>query len=560
MKKFLLTLVCVLAFTGAAFAANVEDALTPAPEKSVYAVLKLDDTQALLKWIFSKENIDTFMPLILASENSNDIIGVIEMISAFVQNTPLKSAALLVGVDDKQTPFFKMAFTVKPEAEPFVKKISDGSAEALDIAKLIMGKDNPIMAAFAESMIKVEKAEDNILKVDNELFLKTQEDIIVAGLSVDDVKNSLNALEEEDSRFFAKKTRKFAPRDFAWFHVDADVLKTLDEDNEIDIEEVKKYLAGPLDVEYGFMREPGKFLMSMAFNLKEALTKEALETMGLDRKFPSAKGGNINLLGAKSPLLALGGLLKIEGIKLTDEGRNAWKEFVKQAKNRFGISEEDLNKLFAGTFSFVVNDNVTIEGIKLPAVYISQKDTDGAGKKIFELFEKSPHFHKVQDDVLQVDSSLIPAPCFVTKTEDGLKINFAELANISAETTLKPALKELMDTEATSALWLDFAEIQSWILSPENGVLTILEPLARFSGQGVFFDAFKDILNAKLSVPSMSIHSDSMEVIHTEFQIDEDVKPEEGLMTQIVKISKNFLNFDKVEDKSEKSEKTEESK
>ena len=58
----------------------------------------------------------------------------------------------------------------------------------------------------------------------------------------------------------------------------------------------------------------------------------------------------------------------------------------------------------------------------------------------------------------------------------------------------------------------------------------------------------------------MSIHSDSMEVIHTEFQIDEDVKPEEGLMTQIVKISKNFLNFDKVEDKSEKSEKTEESK
>ena len=227
---------------------------------------------------------------------------------------------------------------------------------------------------------------------------------------------------------------------------------------------------------------------------------------------------------------------------------------MKQAKNRFGITEEDLNKFFAGTFSLVVNDNVTIEGIKLPAIYISQKDTDGADEKIFEAFEKSPHFHKVQDGVLQIDSSLVPAPCFVNKNEDGLGINVAELANISATPTLKPALKELMNIDATSALWLDFAEIQSWILSPENGVLTLLEPLARFSGQGEIFDAVKDVLSAKFSVPSMSIHSDSIEVIHTEFEIDEDVKAEDGFMSKLVKVAKKFLSFDKVEDKPESEE------
>ena len=476
------------------------------------------------------------------------------MISAFAENTSLKSAALLVGVmgDKSPVPFFKMAFTVKPEAAPFLKKIADGSADAIDVAKLVMGKDNP-MAAFAESMIKVEKADDNILKVDNELFLKAQGDMIVAGLSADDVKTSLNALEDESARLFAKKARRFGPKDFAWLHVDPATLKTLDEDDEIDLEEVKKYVEKPLDLELGFMRVPGKFLMSMAYNLKEALAKEALETTGLNRDFTLAKGGNINLLGAKSPLLALGGLLNIEGVKLTDEGRDAWKEFVKQAKNRFGVSEEDLNKFFAGTFSLVVNDNVTIEGIKLPAIYISQKDTNGAGEKIFESFEKSPHFHKVQDGVLQIDSSLIPAPCFVTKTEDGLGINLAELANISAATTLKPALKELMNTDATSALWLDFAEIQSWILSDENGVLTLLEPLARFSGQGEIFDAVKDVLSAKFSVPSMSIHSDSIEIIHTEFEIDEDVKAEDGLMSKLVKIGKKFLDFEKVESKPEEN-------
>ena len=118
---------------------------------------------------------------------------------------------------------------------------------------------------------------------------------------------------------------------------------------------------------------------------------------------------------------------------------------------------------------------------------------------------------------------------------------------------MKPALKELTETEASSAVWLDFAAIQSWILNPENGVLTLLEPIARFSGQGEIFDAVKDVLNAKFSVPSMSIHSDSFEVIHTEFQIDEEVKAEDGIMVQLVKAGKKFMDLAKTEDKPEES-------
>ena len=552
MKKFLLVSVFIFAFAGAVFAANVEDSLTPPSEQSAYIVVNFDDTQALLKWIFSQEHIDTFMPLILASESSNEIIGVIEMISAFAQNTPLKSAAILAGVDDKQTPFFKMAFTVKPEAEVFFKKISDGSAEALDIAKLLMGKDNP-MAAFAESMIKVEKAEDNILKVDNEIFLKTQGDIIVAGLSVDDVKNSLAALEDEDLRLFSKKVRRFAPRDFAWIHADIKTLKSLDADDALDVEEISKYLKKPMDIEIGFMRVPEKFLLSLAYNFKEAFSKEFFDKSGLKQDYETVKGGNLNLRGAKSPLLALGGTLNIKGLLMTEEGRDLWKQAVKQAKNRFGISEEDLTKLFEGAFSLVFNDNVTVEGFKVPAVYLSQTGVDGAADKIFETLEKSQHFHKAQDGVLQVDSSLSPVACFVNKNGETLGINFAELENITAETTLKPALKELLDTPSLSSLWVDFAEIQSWINSPENGVLTILEPFARLTGQGAIFDACKEVLNAKLSVPSFAFYADSIEVFHTEFQIDEDVKAEEGLMRKLVKISKNFLSFDKVEDKPEEN-------
>ena len=558
-KRFLLAVfLCLFVFSSAAFSVEVEDALTPCPEQSFYMVLKLNDTQNLLKWIFSKENIDTFMPLILASEDSNEILGVIEMISAFAENTPLKSAALLMGVYGEKTPvpFFKAAFTVNPEVAPIVKRISDGSATAIDVAKLLLGKDNPL-ATFAESMIKVEKGENNILRVDNELFVKAQDDMLVIGLSADDVKTSLSALENPDERLFAKKIRRFDNKDFAWIHVDIKALDTLDEDDAIDAEEIAKYVAKPFDIEYGFTRVPGKFLASMAVNLKEALSKEYFEKINLESYNDKAKGGFINLEtsgGAKSPLFAFGGKLNIEGLKLTPEGQDIWKTAVRQLKNRFNISEEDFVKMFAGASSFVVNDSVTVEGMKIPAIYFSQTGGDGAAEKIFNTLEKSPHFSKVQDNTLLIDSSVSPVSCLITKDGEKLGINFAELSNLSEKPELKPALNDLMNVEATSALWLDFAGIQSWILDAENGVLAMAAPIAKFSGYGDIYDAVKELLEAKLSVPSMSIHSDTIEIIHTEFEIDEDVKAEDGLFAKAVKVAKKLIAVEKAKKTETKPE------
>ncbi len=563
-RKILLSaLLCIVVFTSAAFSVEVEDALTPCAEQSVYVVLKLNDTQNLLKWIFSKENIDTFMPLILASKESNEIIGAIEMISAFAENTPLQSVAFTVGAEVNKTPapFFKAAFTVKPGYEAIYKKVADGSAEAIDIAKLLIGKDNPL-ASFAESMVKVEKTEDNILRVDNELFMKAQDNMILVGMSADDIKASLNALENEDARLFSKLQRKFAPKDFAWIHLDPKAVDDLDEEDAIDPKEVAKYVKAPLNIEYGFMRVPNKFLMSVATNLSEAMSEEYLEKLKLARETKPVKGGHINLenSGANAPLLALGNMFNIEGVIVRPEVEEAWKEVVKQVKNRFNISEEDLTGLLTGALSFVINDSVSAEGIKLPAIYISQTGKAGVAEKIFAALEKSQHLSKVQDGVLQVDSSLSPVSCIITKNGDTLGVSMADIANVSAKPQLKPVLQELMDTDSTSSIWLDFAGIQSWIVAPENGVLALAEPLARFSGQGEIFDACKEILEAKFSIPSMAIHSDSFEVSHIEFQIDESVKPEEGLLTRLVKLARKFMPEEKADDKQENPEKTEETK
>ena len=134
--------------------------------------------------------------------------------------------------------------------------------------------------------------------------------------------------------------------------------------------------------------------------------------------------------------------------------------------------------------------------------------------------------------------------------KDGsLGINFAELANITAKPEIKSALKELLETESISSMWIDFAGIQSWLLAPENGVLILAEPIARFSGQGELFDAVKELLETKLSVPSLSVHSDSIEVAHMEFEIAEDVKAENGFLSKLVKLGRKFFDYGKAEDK-----------
>ena len=72
-----------------------ENSLIPRQDESVYAVLRLDDTGVFLRWLLSEDNISLFMPLILRSKDSSDIIGVLEFVRAFAEKTPLKSAAVI---------------------------------------------------------------------------------------------------------------------------------------------------------------------------------------------------------------------------------------------------------------------------------------------------------------------------------------------------------------------------------------------------------------------------------------------------------------------------------
>lgn len=518
-----------------------ENALISRPEDSVYGLLRLDDTGAFLRWLASEENINLLMPLILKSEDSSDIMAGIEFFRAFATKTPIKSAAIIIGgydPDTKKPPFFQMAFTVDSSMAGTVKKIADGTAEDTDFAKIILGNDNPI-TAIAQTMIKADKLNDGSYRVDNEIFLKAEGDMLVLAMNADELNASLGALKFAENRLFNTLTRKFTDKDFALIHVDYKTLDKMDTDKNFDDadELVTELFDKPINFEFAFDSKPDKFVLSFGMNFIEAVKKEYADKMTEPVK--PVKGSYLTLGGKNSPLFALGAVLNLSSLKDNKETKDAWKEIVRQARVRFSISEDEIASFFNGPFSFTVNDSVTYEGVKIPALYISQTGMKDSARKIFARLTKSPHFQKVQDGVLQLDTSISPVSCLVQDKGSALGINFAELANLNTKPAAKPALQSLVDAEGIVALWLDFDEIRSWIMDDENGVMAMAIPMAKVFGYGEIAEAVNDILTAEFSVPSFSFRAENVETFRFEFA-NVKINPENGIIAKAIKIYQKF--------------------
>ena len=532
-------------FSSSAFALQPENALSNIDNDSVYMVLKLDNTSRFMKWLFSKENMNLVVPLILKDDSKLKTFAFVEAVNALVNMTPLRSAALIMGVNktDIKNPYLQLAFTVAPELRGTVRKIERGNAEASDIAKLLIGDSLTASAAdtvigFTEKMIKVEKEENNIYRVNNDIFMKVIDDLIIIGSSIESVNKSENALKIRDERLFMNKPRKFNDRDFALLHLDFKTASLLDDNNEITTASIDKYIEKPLDIEFSFKRTTNKFTFSSYMNLMDSLKERytrRLAKIYSDEK--SVKGGNIdiNTAGGKtSPLFALGTNIDFASLRESTTLKSTINNFLRNMRLRFGIPDEETTDAFTGKFSLIVNDSVMFEGFKIPAVYISQTGKEGAAKKIYDSFSKSQHFSKLHDDILQLDTSLSPISCLVANKDDKLLINFADLSSLSEKPELRPEFAELMERDSYSSWWIDFAGIQSWLTDEDNGVMSSLTPIAGLMGYGKYVKALNEILRAEFSVPSMSMWTESPEVYHMNFDIRE-INSENGFLAKLLK-------------------------
>ena len=542
VKKLAVILVLVLLiFSGSAYAAEPEDALTSRPEDAVYMVLRLQDTSSFLRWLFSKENVEIFAPLFMHGKSKLEILAASEFISALASMSPIRSAAVVTGMtknDTKQKQqFVQAALTFSPEVRTSVLRIEAGLADASDIAKLIIG--DTAAANFAESRIKLQKEKDNIYRVNNDIFMAAVKDTVLLGSSVTEIRKALKSLNDKDTRLFTKKARKFTAEDFALMHVDYETITAINTDNGKLSDDLNagKYFAKPLEGEIAFTRQPDKFLMSMSFNFKEALTKKYADKLAEQAaKWEDVNGGHIDLdaVGSSSPLLAIGTYINFDALNEIDEWKPIMKAILRNMRVRFKVSDDETKALLSGPLSLVVNGTVTYESFKIPALYVTQQGERGAASKVYEKFTQSPNFSKVKDGILQLDTSISPVSCLVTDKGEKLGVYFAELPSLEQKPELKPALAELMAKKSTASFWIDFAGIQSWLLDDNNGVMMMLAPLMTFSGYGKYYKALQDVLTAELSVPSMSMWGKAPEVMHIEFAL-KDIAPENGLFMRILR-------------------------
>ncbi|MBQ7155337.1 MAG: hypothetical protein IJR85_07285 [Synergistaceae bacterium] len=548
-KVLAFALLGIAIFTGTACAFQPEDALSSRHEDSVYTVLRLEDTTRLLKWIFSSENIRLYVPLIFGKKSIPQAMFASELASRLAELMPLRSMAVNVGITRKdlkaQLPFLQMAFTVSPAVSDIVAKIAEGSASASDIAEMLLG--DKTASALAETMIKVERDKDNILRVNNDIFMSAKDNLVIVGSSLNEIRLALRALSEEDTRLLAKKTRRFTEKDFAFIHADYETAADLDDDGELDDLDARKYMDKPLEIEFAFNRLADRFIMSMGLNLSKALKKEYADVIIRQTEtLAKTKGGNIDTAGIggkTSPLAAMGGYLNFADLKDNEIWKPIVKSVLRNLRVRFGISEEEAEAVFTGKFSAAVNGTVTFEGFKIPALYTSFTGKEGAAEKVFGKLTKSPHFSKVQEGIYQLDTSISPISCLAQGRGETIGVDFAELASLSEKPELKPALTGLLERESISSMWIDFAGIQDWINNDENGVFSTLAPIAAIMGYGKYVKAVQDVMHSEFSLPSMSMWGDSPEIIHTEFAV-KDIDAEKGLLATILKVYQEFQKAD----------------
>ena len=283
--------------------------------------------------------------------------------------------------------------------------------------------------------------------------------------------------------------------------------------------------------------------MSTALNLTRALKKEYADKIIEQRETLEAKvGGNIDISGIggkSSPLVAIGSYIDFESLKASETMKPILNSVLRNLRVRFGISEKEAEALISGTFSAVVNGTVTFEGFKIPALYTALTGKKGAAEKVFAKLKKSPHFSKVQEGIYQLDTSISPIACLVQDRGETIGVDFAELASLSEKPEFKPAFAEVLNRKSISSTWIDFAGIQDWINSDENGVFAALTPFAAILGYGKYVKALQDVLNADVSIPSMSIWCEDVEVIHSEFAIKE-IEAEKGLFATILRLYQEF--------------------
>jgi hypothetical protein len=279
----------------AALALPAQDALSARPAESVYTVVRADNLNGLLQYVFSPANVEMITSLL-----DPDDAETVNLVAMFASQIPAKSLAVAAGMT-AGGPFVQVAASMPASVRPKLDKVADGSATGADIFTLLLGDGGEMFAGGFDPEVQ-DGDNGPFYSLMGQAALAAKDDLLLIAFPPDELDASIDALGNDENRLSFK--RRFGSPDYWLTHMDISMLTAFaamaggaapGEPGAI-----AEFYKAPLELELAFESKPGSFLLSCAANIMEALADA-----GQYKNMNPVKGGNLFLAGGGKLLFAL---------------------------------------------------------------------------------------------------------------------------------------------------------------------------------------------------------------------------------------------------------------
>jgi hypothetical protein len=533
-------LLLALTFASAASAFQPQDALSARPAESIYTVLRLDDINGLLQYVFSQANVEMAASLLKPEQAK-----ILNFVAALASQIPVNSAVVAGGIADME-PFVQFAASMPDSVRSQLDKVADGSATEVDILTLFLGEAGEMFAGILDMELQ-DGAKGPYYSLMGQAALAARDDLLLIAFPPTALDASIDALENQENRMSPK--RRFDSPDYWQMHIDISTYAALaealgDEDILRASDAMTEVFKAPVEIETAFEPKPGSFLMSVALNIMESV-KDA-------ERYEYAKpavGGNLFLAGGGRLLLAFSSPLALSAadFKVQPKVAEAWDKII-SALASMDISEGDVEDMLNGYFSAVFGSEAAVMGKDVPGGYIALTGREGTASKILgklmnnEEFTQSASLIPLEaagwESAFAVDPAVLPAPLVFGVMGDTLFAGVLNAGDLTKKPEIPAEVAKMLDEPLMGVGVIDTAAIWSRIgaeVADPNSLLSLVMGDAVQAFQGVM----EYILGADLSVPLVKMWSSELETGFIEFSVA-DVPQDKRLLPRLVTLWQMF--------------------
>ena len=533
--KTVFVVLLVFVISSAASALPPEDALSARPAESVYTVMRIDDLNGLLQYVFSPANVE--MMTSLANQEQAQIVG---LVAAFAAQIPAKSVVIASGMAENG-PFVQAVVSMPSSVRPKLDKVADGSATNIDIVTLLLGDAGMMFAEGFASEVR-QGAKGPYYSLQDQVIFTAKEDLLLVASSQNELEASIDALEKKETRL--SQGRRFDSPNYWQMHMDMNTTAALAEmagGDALGVSgELTRLFKAPLKIEFAFSPKPGSFLLSAAINILESLADSARYK---DSK--PVKGGSLFLAGGGKLLFALSSPLafRASDFKTHPEAAAGGEQFI-QGLAAINISESDVEDLLNGSFSIALGSDATFMGTSVPGGYFALTGRKGTAAKVLGKLMESELSQAVSlaplkvngwDSAFSVDPAVSPVPLVFGVKQDTLFVGCLNSDALGKTPELSAEIAKMLDTPLFGLGVIDAAAIWNRLRQEAADPNSLLSATMQDPVKGIV----SEILGADLSVPLIKIWSPELETVFMEFSIT-DVPQEKRLLPRLVKIGQTF--------------------